>query len=74
MTPDEAATEFTRTVLHSAAQCIPQRECRAPSSHPWLDRTCMDLVRKKVAGVGTPEFQIAQIACREGLEGTRAAY
>lgn len=65
---DEITMELTAFILSSAKLFVPIREYSFPkSSHPWLNDKCIDLVAKKHAAQGTPDYELIRDKCTKGL-------
>ena len=65
---DEGADRLTDLVLSSAAARIPQKTITCQKkSHPWLNDRVVELVAKKHAANGTPDFAEAVRACSKGI-------
>ena len=65
---DTSSVEFTRILLRLLDRFVPKRVVSTESSkHPWLNEQCLELIRKKRAAEGTPDFADAARACSEGI-------
>ena len=64
----DITANLTEYILRITKICVPIREYSFPkASHPWLNDKCYDLVRRKHAAEGTPEYDTARDACTKGL-------
>ena len=72
---DTTADTLREHILTTAERYIPKKMVKErPYQHPWVDRKCQDLLRKKHAAIGTPEFAAARDACTAGFVEAHANF
>ena len=72
---NEGADQLTRMILSSAALRIPQKTITCQrKSHTWLNDRVVELVAKKHAAKGTPDFAEAVLECSKGMAAEFAKY
>jgi hypothetical protein len=67
-TADEAAMVLTDTVLAEAEECIPRKVLHErKSTHPWVNKRVLDLVKEKHAAEGKPDSIKVIQECSKGI-------
>ena len=65
---DKAAERLTDHLLSTLRRFVPlEKKQVKKSTHPWMDKNCLELVRRKREAEGTPEYEEKLKECSDGV-------